>query len=454
MNSTISAISTPNAAGGIGIVRLSGENACEIADKIFFSSSKKTLKNANGYTAHFGKILDNHQTIDQAIAVVYKSPKSYTGEDVVELQCHGGLFVLQQVLRLTLENGARLAEAGEFTKRAFLNGKMDLTSAESVMKIIGAKGKEAANAAIQTLEGSLTNEINEIKSSLVNSSATLSAWIDYPDEEIEELQSDVLINILTTSKKKLENLINKFDAGQAITEGINTVIVGKPNVGKSTLMNLLLQKNRSIVTDIAGTTRDIVEETARVGNVILHISDTAGIHESNDYVESIGIEYAKNKLSTATLFLAVFDGSKKLDEEDYKILELCKNKCGIAILNKADIGKIISENEIYSYIKNVISLSAKESDSLKTISNAIENVLGTNNFDSTAAMLSNERQLNCCKTALSCINEAIDGLEIGITLDAINVSIDAAISPLLELTGERVSEAVVNEIFSKFCVGK
>lgn len=454
MESTISAISTPNAAGGIGIIRISGEDAISVADKIFSSANKKPLKDAEGYSAHFGKVKDGDKTVDQAIAVVYRAPKSYTGEDIVELQCHGGLFVLQQILRLTLENGARPAEAGEFTKRAFLNGKMDLTEAESVMNIISAKGKEAANAAIQTLEGSLTKEINEIANSLINASATLSAWVDYPDEEIEELESDKLLELLSSSKEKLEFLINRFDAGQAITEGVNTVIVGKPNVGKSTLMNLLLQKNRSIVTDIAGTTRDLVEETARVGNVVLHISDTAGIHESEDYVESIGIEFAKNKLSTATLFLAVFDGSKELDDEDLEILELCKNKCGIAIINKADLTRVVSEDEISKYISNVITLSAKNNNSYLSISSEIEKVLGTEEFDSSAAMLSNERQLNCCNTALSCINEAIDGLNIQITMDAINVSIDAAISPLLELTGKRVSEAVVDEIFSKFCVGK
>lgn len=454
MESTISAISTPNAAGGIGIIRISGEDAISVADKIFSSANKKPLRDAEGYSAHFGKVKDGDKTVDQAIAVVYRAPKSYTGEDIVELQCHGGLFVLQQILRLTLENGARPAEAGEFTKRAFLNGKMDLTEAESVMNIISAKGKEAANAAIQTLEGSLTKEINEIANSLINASATLSAWVDYPDEEIEELESDKLLELLSSSKEKLEFLINRFDAGQAITEGVNTVIVGKPNVGKSTLMNLLLQKNRSIVTDIAGTTRDLVEETARVGNVVLHISDTAGIHESEDYVESIGIEFAKNKLSTASLFLAVFDGSKELDDEDLEILELCKNKCGIAIINKADLTRVVSEDEISKYISNVITLSAKNNNSYLSISSEIEKVLGTEEFDSSAAMLSNERQLNCCNTALSCINEAIDGLNIQITMDAINVSIDAAISPLLELTGKRVSEAVVDEIFSKFCVGK
>ena len=253
MSGTISAISTPNAAGGIGIVKISGPDATKIADEVFRAASKEKLSTLPGYSVKFGHIHDDEKTIDQAIAIVYKAPKSYTGEDVVELQCHGGLYLMQNVLRLTLAHGAEPAEPGEFTKRAFLNGKIDLTEAEAVMNLISAHGKQAADAAFNTLEGSLSKEIKEITETFLKASAHMSVWVDYPDEDLEELDLDNLLEELKSSKQKLLTLTSRFDAGQAITEGINTVIVGKPNVGKSTLMNLILQRDRSIVTSVAGT---------------------------------------------------------------------------------------------------------------------------------------------------------------------------------------------------------
>lgn len=461
MSSTISAISTPNAAGGIGIIKISGPNATSIADKVFKASGKTSLSDLPGYSVKFGHIYDGEAIIDQAIAIVYRAPKSYTGEDVVELQCHGGLYLMQQILRLTFKSGAKPAEAGEFTKRAFLNGKMDLAEAESVMGLISAHGKQAADAAFNTLEGTLSKEIREIAKIFISASANMAAWVDYPDEEIEELNFDILPESFKDARRKLKNLVDKFDAGQAITEGVDTVIVGKPNVGKSTLMNLILQKNRSIVTEIAGTTRDVVEETARIGNVVLRLSDTAGIRNSNDPVESIGIEFAKTKLHHSALILAVIDGSTPLDEEDRRILAACGGKPSIAVINKSDLGTVVDISEINSFVSKSICISAKNSnfsgtddDNYLKLSKVIEEILGTDNFDTSSAMLANERQLNCCNQAITCIDEAIFAIESGLTMDAVNVSVDAAIEPLLELTGEKVSETVVNEVFSKFCVGK
>ena len=461
MSGTISAISTPNAAGGIGIVKISGPDATKIADEVFRAASKEKLSTLPGYSVKFGHIHDDEKTIDQAIAIVYKAPKSYTGEDVVELQCHGGLYLMQNVLRLTLAHGAEPAEPGEFTKRAFLNGKIDLTEAEAVMNLISAHGKQAADAAFNTLEGSLSKEIKEITETFLKASAHMSVWVDYPDEDLEELDLDNLLEELKESKQKLLTLTSRFDAGQAITEGINTVIVGKPNVGKSTLMNLILQRDRSIVTSVAGTTRDVIEETARLGNIVLRLSDTAGIRNSDDPVESIGIEYAKNKLEHSTLILAVLDGSKPLDDEDYQILNSCTGKLSVAIVNKADLGCVIDVESIKKYVSSVICISAKnkeinnkKTDNYTLLSDTLEKLLGTADFDTGAAMLSNERQLNCCNKAIACVDEAIFALESGLTMDAVNVSVDAAISPLLELTGEKVSDAVVNQIFSQFCVGK
>lgn len=461
MSGTISAISTPNAAGGIGIIKISGPDATCVADKVFKTVGNAALSTLPGYSVKFGHICDGDEIIDQAIAIVYRAPKSYTGEDVVELQCHGGLYLMQQILRLTFKAGAEPAGPGEFTKRAFLNGKMDLTEAESVMGLISAHGKQAADAAFNTLEGALSKEIGEISKVFIAASANMAAWVDYPDEEIDELDFDVLLESFKTARNKLQNLVARFDAGQAITEGVDTVIVGKPNVGKSTLMNLILQKNRSIVTEIAGTTRDVVEETARIGNVVLRLSDTAGIRNSDDPVESIGIEFAKTKLHHSALILAVIDGSAPLDAEDKRILAACGGKPSVAIVNKSDLGTVVDIDEINSFVSKSICISAKNSDFSGTeddnyakLSAVLEEILGTADFDTGSAMLCNERQLNCCNKAIMCIDEAILAIESGLTMDAVNVSIDAAIEPLLELTGEKVSETVVNEVFSRFCVGK
>ncbi len=452
--STIAAISTPNAAGGIGIVKISGPDAIAVADRIFTCAGKTTLSSLPGYSVRFGHVHDGDDELDQAVAIVYRMPKSYTGEDVVELQCHGGLYLMQQILRLCLDAGAVPAEPGEFTKRAFLNGKMDLTEAESVMSLISAHGRQAADAAFNTLEGSLSKEIRDVANVFIDASAHMSAWVDYPDDEIEELDFDKLLTDFKGARTTLLSLIEKFDAGQAITEGVETVIVGKPNVGKSTLMNLLLGRERSIVTSVAGTTRDVVEETARIGNVVLRLSDTAGIRESDDLVESIGIEYAKTKLSHSALILAIVDGSKALDDEDYAILEACCGKPSICIINKCDLGTVVDKDEVSKYVSTVVSISAKDKESFDILRVSLETLLGTADFDSSAAMLMNERQLSCCKRAVSCIDEAILALENGLTMDAVNVSCDAAIEPLLELTGERVTETVVNKVFSSFCVGK
>ena len=452
--STIAAISTPNAAGGIGIVKISGPDAIAVADKVFLCVGNKKLSDLPGYSVRFGHVHDGDETLDQAVAIVYRTPKSYTGEDVVELQCHGGLFLMQQILRLCLKNGAIPAEPGEFTKRAFLNGKMDLTEAESVMTLISAHGRQAADAAFNVLHGSLSKEIKEIANVFIAASAHMSAWVDYPDDEIEELNFDTLLLDFKDAKSKLTSLVERFDMGQAITEGVETVIVGKPNVGKSTLMNLLLGRERSIVTEIAGTTRDVVEETARIGNIVLRLSDTAGIRESDDVVESIGIEFAKTKLSHSTLILAIVDGSKPLSEEDISILTACKGKPSICIINKVDLGNIVKREDVIKYVSDVVTISAKDTSSYDVLRESLETLLGTANFDSSETILINERQLSCCQKSILCIEEAINAIESGLTMDPVNVSVDAAIAPLLELTGERVSDAVVNEVFSKFCVGK
>lgn len=452
--STIAAISTGQAAGGIGVVRISGENALSVADRIFKTVSGIKLEKLSGYKAAFGKVLFEEKCVDEAVALVFKAPKSYTGEDVVEISCHGGLLVTKQVLRAALANGAVPAEAGEFTKRAFLNGKMDLTRAESVMNIISAKSEQAKSAALNTLDGALYKKISEISLSLKKIAAQMAAWVDYPDEEIDDLSDDKLKETLLTAKAELEKLIKSFDVGQIIIEGVETAIVGKPNVGKSTLMNLLSGCEKSIVTSVAGTTRDIVEETVTLGNNVLRLADTAGLHDTEDTVEKIGVDRTRQKLDRASLVLAVFDSSTEVDDEDMEIIKMCNGKNAVAIINKTDLNTKFNAEKINKNFENVVYLSAKDRNGIQELEKAIEKVLGTADFDTSAATLMNERQLSCCKAALQSIDEAISALEIGMTRDALNVNIDVAVESLDTLTGEKATESVVNEIFSQFCVGK
>lgn len=452
--STIAAISTGQAAGGIGVVRISGENALSVADRIFKTVSGIKLEKLSGYKAAFGKVFFEEKCVDEAIALVFKAPKSYTGEDVVEISCHGGLLVTKQVLRAALANGAVPAEAGEFTKRAFLNGKMDLTRAESVMNIISAKSEQAKSAALNTLDGALYKKISEISLSLKKIAAQMAAWVDYPDEEIDDLSDDKLKETLLTAKAELEKLIKSFDVGQIIIEGVETAIVGKPNVGKSTLMNLLSGCEKSIVTSVAGTTRDIVEETVTLGNNVLRLADTAGLHDTEDTVEKIGVDRTRQKLDRASLVLAVFDSSTEVDDGDMEIIKMCNGKNAVAIINKTDLNTKFNAEKINKNFENVVYLSAKDRNGIQELEKAIEKVLGTADFDTSAATLMNERQLACCKSALQSIDEAISALEIGMTRDALNVNIDVAVESLDTLTGEKATESVVNEIFSQFCVGK
>lgn len=452
--STIAAISTGQAAGGIGVVRISGENALSVADRIFKTVSGIKLEKLSGYKAAFGKVFFEEKCVDEAVALVFKAPKSYTGEDVVEISCHGGLLVTKQVLRAALANGAVPAEAGEFTKRAFLNGKMDLTRAESVMNIISAKSEQAKSAALNTLDGALYKKISEISLSLKKIAAQMAAWVDYPDEEIDDLSDEKLKTTLLTAKAELEKLIKSFDVGQIIIEGVETAIVGKPNVGKSTLMNLLSGCEKSIVTSVAGTTRDIVEETVTLGNNVLRLADTAGLHDTQDTVEKIGVDRTRQKLDRASLVLAVFDSSTEIDDEDMEIIKMCNGKNAVAIINKTDLNTNFNAEKINKNFESVVYLSAKDRNGIQELEKAIEKTLGTADFDTSAATLMNERQLACCKAALQSVDEAISALEIGMTRDALNVNIDVAVESLDTLTGEKATESVVNEIFSQFCVGK
>lgn len=452
--SAIAAISTPLGTGGVGIIRISGKNATEIVDRIFVSVNGKKLSSSKGYRAYFGRIFDGETAVDEVVCLVFRAPHSYTGEDVVEINCHGGVVLLKKILRLVLQNGAQAAAPGEFTKRAFLNGKLDLSEAESVMTLISAQGEQGANAAFNQLEGSLSRKIEKINSSLLSLAAHIAAWVDYPDDEIEELGNNELYSTIHNARLELCALLSNFDSGMAVTNGVEAAIVGKPNVGKSTLMNLLTGYDRSIVTEIEGTTRDVVEETVNLNGCILRISDTAGMRETGDIVEKLGVERSRKKLERAAIVFAVFDLSKPLSDEDKELIDECKDKNVIPVVNKTDLEPRLDVDYIKNMLGSPLFISAKSGDGYNELCDRVAELMGTKNFDTTSAMLVNERQRICCQKASDALKDALEALNIGLTPDAIGVCIDDAIAALLELTGQKASEAVVDEVFKQFCVGK
>lgn len=454
MSKTIAAIATGNSVSGIGVIRISGDKAIEIAQKVFKAMDSTPLASLKGYTAKFGNVYSNGEKFDNAIALVFRSPKSYTGEDVVELSVHGGIFIVEKTLEAVLNAGAYPAEAGEFTKRAFLNGKMDLTQAEAVANLISANGQEAAKASFNLLQGSLSNEISKVLDKIVSLSASMAAWVDYPDEEIPELDDATLKNTLLEAKDDLKQLLDNYESGMIMTEGVNTVIAGRPNAGKSTLMNMLSGREKSIVTHIEGTTRDIVENSVRLGSLVLHLSDTAGLRESDDVVEAIGIKKALERIDSSSLVLAVFDSSRELDNDDEMLIGACKGKKAVAVINKTDLSPKIDTDKIEKNFESVVYISAKNNTGLSELEAAVKNLLGVEEFDSSAPLIANARQKQCIQNAYNNIDEALNACELGLTYDAINVMIDSAVDELLALTGKKATQEVVNNIFSRFCVGK
>jgi len=450
---TIAAIATPLAEGGISVIRISGDNAIAVAQKVFRPISGKAVSEMKGYTAAYGEIIDGEKKLDDGVLLVYKAPHSYTGEDVAEISCHGGLFITKRVLSACFNAGADTAQAGEFTKRALLNGKMSLTQAEAVTDIISAQNEQYLLCSKAQREGALYRRTREIAEKLLSLTTLIQAWIDYPDEMEDDFDGNLEEKKLLDVYDRLNLLKNSYNSGQLMRDGVPCAIVGRPNAGKSTLMNLLSGRERSIVTDIEGTTRDIVEETVMVGDIMLRLADCAGIRDTDDLVESIGVERMLDKLDKSSLIFAVFDGSREFSPDDERLIERLKDKECICIVNKSDLTQIFDKSRL-SALGEIIEISAKDPDSVYEIEKAVASRTGLGSLDLSSGFIANERQRLCITEAMGYVKEAIDALKAGVTLDAVGIMCENALERLYELSGDNVSEAVIDEVFRRFCVGK
>lgn len=453
--STIAAISTSPGVGGIGIVRLSGENTFKVIEKIFKPLKKQIIK---GYTMQYGHIIDkNNNIIDEVLVSYFVKPKSYTTEDMCEINSHGNNIILKQILELCIENGAVLAMPGEFTQRAFLNGRIDLTQAESVIDLINAKSEKEKESAIHQLEGYLSLEIEKIKRVILDITADIEASIDYPEYDIEEKTNETIINETQKIVDMLKKLENSFENGKILRDGVDVAIIGKPNAGKSSLLNAILKEERAIVTNIEGTTRDTIEEYITLEGVLFKIIDTAGIRESDDEIEKIGIDKSKKALKKADIVIAIFDSTQELNKEDKEILEFIKNKNAIILLNKIDLkdNKLKNNEQILSLNKPVIEISAQKRDGIEELYNQMINIFKINEINTeNSTIITNVRHKNAIVCAEENLNKIKEVLNNGMPTDIVSIYLKNAIEELNKITGENVTEDIINEIFSKFCLGK
>lgn len=454
--STIAAISTAPGNAGIGIIRLSGDDCFKILQKIFKPKNKGEIK---GYTIKYGNIVksENDEIIDEVLVSYFVAPKSYTKENMCEINSHGGIVVENQILEECLKNGAVLAEPGEFTKRAFMNGRIDLSQAEAVIDIINSKTEKEMMVAQRHLEGSLSKKIKDIQGEILNLMADIEASIDYPEYDIEETTNKKINDTLNSVEEKLLKLKNSFENGKILKEGIKTAIIGKPNVGKSSLLNLILGENRAIVSDIEGTTRDTIEEYINIKGIPLKIVDTAGIRKTNDEVEKIGVERSINNISDAELIIALFDDSRTFDDQDQKILDLIEGKKTIILINKIDLGKnLIKENEkVKKFKNNIIEFSTINETGLDKLYNKIEELFKLNELDcENTEIITNNRHKQQILYALEDVAKGRESLETHMPVDITAICLKDILERLAEITGENVSEDIINEIFKKFCLGK
>ena len=457
---TIAAIATAMTNSGIGIIRISGEDAFTVIDRIYQSKNgKKKLSEEKSHTVHYGYIVDDtkeNKIIDEVMVLIMRAPNTYTREDTVEIDCHGGVLVMQKILDTVVCHGARPAEPGEFTKRAFLNGRIDLTQAESVMDVISSKNEFALKSSISQLQGSLQKEIKELREKIIYEIAFIESALDDPEHINIDGYGQKLKTVAEECKERIEHLLNTADNGKFLKEGIDTVIVGKPNAGKSSLMNVLLKKERAIVTDIAGTTRDVLEEQMNLNGITLNIIDTAGIRDTEDIVEKIGVDKAKDYLVNADLIIYVVDSSTPLDENDEKIMEMIKDRTALVLLNKSDLDTVTTEEMIASHLdQKIIKVSMKENQGVDELENAIKELFFHGKVElNDEVYITNARHKAALSNAKDSLNMVLDSIAMEMPEDFYSIDLMNTYEELGNILGESLGEDLVNEIFSKFCTGK
>ena len=457
MEHTIAAIATSTmSSGGISVIRLSGEDAIKIADKIFKSVKGIKLTDVASHTVHYGHIVSNEKVIDEVLVIVMRAPNTYTREDVVEIDCHGGILVTRKVLEACIDAGASPAQPGEFTKRAFLNGRIDLSQAEAVIDVINSKNDYALKSSVNQLDGVLSRKIRKIREIIINHVAYIEAALDDPEHISLDNYVDNVKNDVDNCVNIVDNLVKNTENGRIMHDGINTVILGKTNAGKSSLLNALAKEERAIVTDIEGTTRDVLEEQINIGGITLNLIDTAGIRKTEDIVENIGVEKAKKIASNADLIIYVVDGSRPLDNNDTEIMELIKEKKVIVLLNKSDIGQIVSKNDLNCLsCYDIISISAKEETGLDKLEDSIKNLFFTGDITSNEEIyITNARHKSLLKEALNSLKLVSEGIENGVSEDFLTIDLMNGYEKLGLIIGEAVEDDLADQIFSKFCMGK
>lgn len=457
IDDTIAAIATAPGEGGIGIIRISGEKSLQVAQSIFKSKSGKMIKDYNARTLIYGTLVDNEKVIDEVLVAYMKGPNSYTAEDVIEINCHGGFISVKKILELILSKGVRLAEAGEFTKRAFLNGRIDLSQAEAIIDVIKSKTDMAHEVAQSQLEGSLAKKIKDLRMNVTEVLAHLEVSIDFAEEDVEEITYQTLEEKALELRNEIKKLYDTAESGKILRDGLKTVIVGKPNVGKSSLLNSILGENRAIVTDIAGTTRDVIEEFVNIKGIPLKIVDTAGIRETEDVVEKIGVEKSRESFSTADLVIMVLDASRKLSEEDMEILESLKNKKTIVLLNKMDLEPQIELEKIEEFVnsEDIIKISALKHQGIEELQDKIEAMVYHGSVkNSSNLMITNSRHKDALFKAYESINDAISAIEQRMPYDFIEVDFKNIWDYLGYINGDTVREDLLDTIFANFCIGK
>ncbi|NLL70985.1 MAG: tRNA uridine-5-carboxymethylaminomethyl(34) synthesis GTPase MnmE [Epulopiscium sp.] len=459
MDPTIAAIATPLGAGGIGIIRMSGQDALSIADKVFKSKSKKVLQEQRSHTIHYGWIIDpdTEEVIDEVLMMLMKGPNTYTREDVIEINCHGGMIVIQKILQLLLKNGAQLAEPGEFTKRAFLNGRIDLSQAEAVIDIINAQTELSLQSSISQLGGTLSQKVKNLRQELLEMIAHIEASIDYPEYDMEELTYEMIQSKTEMLLDQVNDFIRTADTGRMIREGIQTVIIGKPNVGKSSLLNALLREQRAIVTDIPGTTRDVLEEYITIQGVPLKLMDTAGIRETADVVEQIGVEKSKEWMTKSDLVLVMMDASTKFTTEDHEIFKLIEGKRCLVLINKTDLPRKLDIKQVFAYVdkEQILELSVKEGEGMDQLENRLREMFFAGEINvKDDVFITNVRHKDALVKAKSSLETVLETIELEMPEDCLSIDLQSAYEYLGEITGETVGESIIHQIFSQFCLGK